>query len=145
MIQRWLSQIEIRRAGELIDNNGPFESKEEEGPKVKKEVWDLLGQSLRMFNFKVRYTAPPSTSLKEEDIVPSRWGDEFDKEDEIITVPLLDAPCVIGINIWYDSDEEPSVNHVTKSRRVYHPTEKDTIKGKKIAKEVATKESEPTA
>ena len=56
-------------------------------------------------------------------------------------VPLLDAPYVMGINIWYDSDEEPSVNYVTRSWRVYQPTEKDMVKGK----EVTMKESEPIA
>ena len=50
---------------------------------------------------------------------------------------------MMGINVWYDSDEEPSFNHVTRSGRVYQPTEKDMVKGKKVAKEVATKESEP--
>ena len=60
--------------------------------------------------------------------MPSGWGDEFDKEDKIITVPLLDAPCVMGINIWYDYDEEPLVNYVTRSERVYQPAEKDMVK-----------------
>ena len=73
--------------------------------------------------------------------MPSGWADEFDKEDELITVPLLNRPCVMGITIWYDSDEEPLVNHVTKSGKVYQPAEKNMVKGK----EVAIKESEPTA
>ena len=90
----------------------------------------MLRQPSRKFNFKVKYTAPPSAALKKGDIMPSRRGNEFDKEDEIITVLLLDWPRVMGINIWYDSDEELSINHVTRSGRVYQPTEKDMIKGK---------------
>ena len=46
--------------------------------------------------------------------------------------------------MWYNSDKEPSVNHVTISGRVYQPTEKDMVKGKEVAKEVTTKKSEPT-
>ena len=114
-------------------------SKEE--PKEKKEVWDLLGHPSKKFNFKVKYTAPPSAALKEKNIIPSGWGDEFTKEDEVITIPLSNTPCVMGINIWYDSDEELSVNHVIRSGRVYQLAEKDMVKGKEVAKEVATKES----
>ena len=47
-------------------------------------------------------------------------------------------------NIWYDSDEELSVNHVTRSGRVYQSIEKDMVKGKEVSKEVTMKESEPT-
>ena len=47
------------------------------------------------------------------------------------------------INIWYDFNEEPSVNHVTRSGRVYRLAEKDMVKGKEVVKEVTTKESEP--
>ena len=49
----------------------------------------------------------------------------------------------MGIDIWYDYDEELSVNHVTTSGRVYHPVEKEMVKGKEVAKEVTVKESEP--
>ena len=51
----------------------------------------------------------------------------------------------MGINIWYDFDEEPTVNYVTRSGRVYQPIEKDIAKEKEVTKEVATKESEPIA
>ena len=54
----------------------------------------------------MKYTAPPLVALKEENIIPSGGGDEFSKEDEVITVPLPDVPCVMRINIWYDSDKE---------------------------------------
>ena len=50
----------------------------------------------------------------------------------------------MGITIWYDSNEERSINHVTRSGRVYQPTEKNMVKGKEVIKEVVTKESEPT-
>ena len=78
----------------------------------------------------MKYTTLPLTALKEENIIPSRCGDEFAKEDDVIIILMLDATCVMGINIWYDSDEKPSVNYVTRSGRVYQPTEKDMIKGK---------------
>ena len=51
----------------------------------------------------------------------------------------------MGINIGYDSNEELQVNHVTKSGRVYQPTEKDIVKGKEFSKEITMKESEPIA
>ena len=51
---------------------------------------------------------------------------------------------MIGINVWYDSDEEPSINHMTISGIGYQSVEKDTVKGKEVTKEVTTKESEPT-
>ena len=100
-----------------------------------------MGQPSRKFNFKVKYIAPPSVVIKKEDIVASRWGDEFDEEDEVVTIP---TPSIIRINIWYDFNEEPSVNHVTMSGRVYRPAEKDMVKGKEVTKKVTTKESEPT-
>ena len=65
----------------------------------KKEVWDLLGKPSSKFDFKVKYTTPSLAALKEENIIPSGWGDEFAKENEVITIPLPDALCVMGINI----------------------------------------------
>ena len=76
--------------------------------------------------------------------MPSRWKDEFDKEYWIVTTLQPPEPTVMEINLWYDFDEELSVNNMTRSRRVYQPAEKDMVKGKKVAKEVATKESEST-
>ena len=66
-----LSQIAARRVGEIIDDGGPSEYKEEEKLEAKKEDWDLFGQSSKNFDFKVKYTAPPSAAFKEKDIVPS--------------------------------------------------------------------------
>ena len=96
----------------------------------------MLGKLYGKFDFKVKYTASPSASLKKGDIMPSRWGDKFDKEDEIITVPLPNMSCVMEINIWYDYYEELSVNHVTRSGRVYSPAEKDMVQGKEVAKKL---------
>ena len=42
----------MRRIGEVIDDEGPMESEDEEEFKEKKEVWDLLGQPSEKFNFK---------------------------------------------------------------------------------------------
>ena len=38
--------------------------------------------------------------------MPSRWENEFDKEDEMIRIVQPLNPRVMGIDIWYDSDEE---------------------------------------
>ena len=57
----------------------------------------------------MKYTDPPLAAFKEKDIVLPRWGDMFDKEDEIIIIPLPYALCTMGINIWYDSNEELSL------------------------------------
>ena len=46
-------------------------------------MWDLLGRPLGKFNYKVKYSAP---STAHEDIVPSGWGEEFDKENGIIRI-----------------------------------------------------------
>ena len=88
----------------------------------------------------MKYTTPPSVAFKKEVIVPSRWGDEFDKEEEIITVPLSNVLSTIGINIWYDSDKELLVNYITRSGRVYQSIEKDMVKGKEVAKKVHKRE-----
>ena len=74
--------------------------------------------------------------------MPSRCGDGFDEEDGIVTTLQPLELAMMGINVWYDSDEETLVNHVNKSGRVYQPIEKDMVKGKEVAKEVTTKESE---
>ena len=63
----------MRRIGEVIDDEGPMESEDEEEFKEKKEVWDLLGQPSGKFDFKVKYTAPPSVALRRKDIMPSGW------------------------------------------------------------------------
>ena len=78
-----------------------------------------MRQPSRNFDFKVKYISTPLATFKKEDIVPFGWVDEFGEENEVITIPLLVMPCVMGINIWYDFDEEPSVNHMTISGRVY--------------------------
>ena len=95
-----LAILEVDLIGIVRQVSIPKSDKEgKEEPKENKEVWDLLGQPSGKFNFKVKYTDPPSTVFKEEDIMPFEWGDEFDKEDEIITVPLSNTPCMMGINI----------------------------------------------
>ena len=42
MIQRRLSQIAVKRVGEVINDGGPYEFEEEEKSKAKKEVWDTM-------------------------------------------------------------------------------------------------------
>ena len=74
--------------------------------------------------------------------MPSRCGDGFDEEDGIVTTLQPLELAIMGIKVWYDSDEETSVNHVTRSGRVYQLIEKDMVKGKEVSKEVITKESE---
>ena len=119
--------------------------------------------------------------------MPSGWGEEFDKEGGIIRIVQPLNPRVMGINIWYDSDEEvtnarekeglkiiicnkgnntkvasqeapqitnrkqitkkfpPSVNHVTRSGRVYQPPkkEKEVSKRKEMSSDAApTKEED---
>ena len=41
-----------------------------------------------------------------EDIIPLGWGEEFDKEDRIVTTTHPQGPQVIRVNIWYDSNKE---------------------------------------
>ena len=55
-------------------------------------VEGLLGQS----SGKVFYSKSPSYDIPIETIVPSRWGDEFENEDNE------------GYNVWIDNTE---VNH----------------------------------
>ena len=52
----------------------------------KPEVWGLLVQQSRKFDYKVKYSAPSIAHTLSEDIMPSRWGEEFDKEDGIIRI-----------------------------------------------------------
>ena len=72
IMQRRLSQIAARRANEVIDEGVPSKSEEEQELEAKKEDWDLFGQSSKNFDFKVKYTAPPSAAFKEKDIMPSK-------------------------------------------------------------------------
>ena len=107
MMQRRTRDIAFQMNGEVIDCTYPYEI--EESLKVEKNkpgVWDLLGQPSRKFNYKVKYSAPPSVYVLVENIVPSRWGEEFDEEDGIISIVQPPNPRVMKIDIWYDSDEE---------------------------------------
>ena len=86
--------------GEVI--NCPYPCKTNENLKVeqnKPEVWDLLGQPSGKFDYRVKYSAPPSAHVFIESIVPSGWGEEFDQEDQPPTLQVM------GIDIWYDSDD----------------------------------------
>ena len=80
----------------------------------------------------MKYTIPPSAALRRKYIVPSRCGDGFDEEDRIVTTLQPLELAVMGINVWYDSDEEPSVNHLTRSGRLYQPIEKDMVRERKL-------------
>ena len=60
MMQRRTHDIAFPMNGEVIDY--PYPYKIEESLKVKQNkpgVWDLLGQSSRKFDYKVKYSAPP--------------------------------------------------------------------------------------
>ena len=37
--------------------------------------------------------------------MPSGWGEEFDEEDGIIRIDQPSTFQVMGIDIWYDSDD----------------------------------------
>src|SRR3954468_8030524 len=52
-----------------------------EVPPVSKEVWDTLGEPSGKYDFLVKYTAPQSSLIAIEDIVPTGWDDQF--EDDI--------------------------------------------------------------
>ena len=69
-------------------------------------MWDLLGQPFGKYDYKVKYSAPPSAHVLVENIVPSGWGEEFNKEDGTISNVQHQHPRVMEIDIWYDSDEE---------------------------------------
>ena len=72
----------------------------------KPEVWDLLGQPYGKFNYKVKYSAPSTTHILSKDIMPIGQGEEFNEEDRIIKIVQLLNPRVMGIDVWYDSDDE---------------------------------------
>ena len=68
--------------GEMINCSYSYEI--DESLKIeqdKLEVWNLLGQPFEKFDYKVKYSTSLTTHVLLEDIVPSRWGEEFDKED----------------------------------------------------------------
>src|SRR3954470_14539059 len=50
-------------------------------PPISKEVWDTLGEPSGKYDFLVKYTAPQSSLIAIEDIVPTGWDDQF--EDDI--------------------------------------------------------------
>ena len=83
MMQRRVRDITFLTDGEVIDCLYPYEI--DESLKVKQnkpEVRDLLGQPSGKFDYKVKYSAPPSAHVLIESVVPSGWGEEFDKEDQ---------------------------------------------------------------
>ena len=73
--------------GEVISYS--YSNEIDESLKVEQdrpEVWDLLGQPSGKFDYKVKYSAPSRAHILLEDIVPSEWGEEFDKEDEMTRI-----------------------------------------------------------
>ena len=86
-MQRKGRDIAFPMDGEVIDCPYPCET--DESLKVeqnKPEVWDLLGQPSGKFDYKVKYSTPLSAYVLTENIMPSRWGEEFDKKDGIIKI-----------------------------------------------------------
>ena len=86
--------------GEVIDC--PYPRETDESFKVeqnKPEVWDLLGHPSRKFDYRVKYIAPPLAHILKENIVPSGWGEEFDKEDGMTRVDRPSTLQVMGIDI----------------------------------------------
>ena len=72
MIQRKTKEITFPIDGKVINYSYSYET--DESLKVeqnKLEVWDLLGQPSGKFDYKVKYSAPPSTHILIENIVPS--------------------------------------------------------------------------
>ena len=72
MMQRRAPDIAFPMNGEVI--NCPYPCETDESLKVeqkKPKVWDLLGQPSRKFDYKVKYSAPPSAQVLIENIVPS--------------------------------------------------------------------------
>ena len=58
--------------GEVINRSYSYET--DESLKIeqnKPEVWDLLGQSFGKFDYKIKYSAPSTSHVLLEDIVPS--------------------------------------------------------------------------
>ncbi|AHI90954.1 polyprotein [Hibiscus bacilliform virus GD1] len=47
-----------------------------------KEIWDTLGQPSGKFDFLVKYSAPASSKIRIEDIVPTGWGDEWEQPEQ---------------------------------------------------------------
>ena len=87
LIQRRARDIAFTIDGEVINCSYPHET--EESLKIeqsKPEVWDLLGQPSKKFNYKVKYSAPLTAHILSKDIVPSEWGEEFDEEDGTIRI-----------------------------------------------------------
>ena len=129
--------------GEVIDCPYPCETNESFKVEQNKfEVWDLLGQPSGKFDYRVKYSAPPSAHVLTKSIVPSGWGEKFDEEDGMTKTDRPSTLQVMGIDIWYDSDDPeiivwdkdnssktasqeisqkgaPSINHVTCNGRVY--------------------------
>ena len=69
------------RDGEVIN----YSYEMDKSPKVeqnKPEVWDLLGHPSEKFNYKVKYITPSTAHVLLEDIVPSAWGEVFNKKME---------------------------------------------------------------
>ena len=84
MIQRRTRDTTLPMDSEMIKCSYSYEI--DDNLKVeqnKLKVWDLLGQPYGKFDYKVKYSTPSTTHVLLEDIVPSRWGEEFDKEDEM--------------------------------------------------------------
>ena len=110
MMQRRTRDIAFPTDGKVI--NFSYSYKTEKSHKVeqnKPEVWDLLGQPSRKFDYKVEYSAPSITHILSEDIVPSGWGEEFDEENRMIRIVQPLNPRVMRIYMWYDSNKEATL------------------------------------
>ena len=86
--------------GEVIDCPYPCEiDKSLKVEQNKPEVWDLLCQPFGKFDYKVKYSAPPSAHVLTKSIVPLGWGEEFDEEDGMTRIDQPPTLQVMGINI----------------------------------------------
>src|SRR3954464_12998735 len=65
--------------GDQIGNDESFTSPvTEQYQNPPKEVWDTLGEPSGKYDYMVKYSAPPSSQIVMEDIVPTGWDEHYD-------------------------------------------------------------------
>src|SRR3954463_5463668 len=50
----------------------------EEVPPIPEETWDTLGEPSGKFDYMVKYSAPESSKISLEDIVPTGWNIDYE-------------------------------------------------------------------
>src|SRR3954470_6556649 len=65
--------------GDQFENDKSFTSPiTEQYQNPPKEVWVTLGEPSGKYDFMVKYSAPPSSQIAMEDIVPTGWDEHYD-------------------------------------------------------------------